>query len=102
MSPPPWEREGDHDEHGKPSQRHPPCGVEPHEVGPATRLRTEVVPPPFPAIAGFGGVPCERHAESSLSSTVQLRFGGGEWLRLEPLGGAAERGRVPAFEPGHG
>src|SRR3954464_6177717 len=46
ISPPPREREGDHDEEDNPSQRHPPCGVEPHEVGAAARLGLKVVPAP--------------------------------------------------------
>src|SRR3954471_4423060 len=51
ISPPPREREGDHDEQDNPSQRHPPCGVEPHEVGAAARLRLKVVPAPSTAAA---------------------------------------------------
>src|SRR3979409_2478487 len=50
--PPPWEREGNQDDHDEPTHRHPPpCGIESHEVGAAARFRPEVVPAP-PAVVG--------------------------------------------------
>src|SRR4051812_27753185 len=70
MSPPPREREGDHDEKDEPTQRHPPCGVEPHEVGASARLRAELVPAPavlvglFDLVCTVCGFSCVRHADS--------------------------------------
>jgi hypothetical protein len=52
ISPPPWERGGDHEDRDDPHDRHPPCGVEAHEVAAAGRLGPEVVPAPSAAVAG--------------------------------------------------
>jgi len=52
ISPPPWERVGDHEDHDDPPHRHPPRGVESHEVGAAARRRPEVVPAPSALVGG--------------------------------------------------
>jgi hypothetical protein len=54
MSPPPGERIDSQEDHDEPHHRHPPCGVESHEVAAAARLGPEVVPAPSAAVAGVG------------------------------------------------
>src|SRR3954466_9189771 len=53
MSPHPGEREDEQEDHDEPAQRHPPCGVESHEIGTTARLRTNLVPAPPPVVDGF-------------------------------------------------
>src|SRR3954447_12223590 len=54
MSPPPRVRGENQDDDDGPSHRHPPCGVEAHDVAAAARLGPEVVPAPSAAVAGVG------------------------------------------------
>src|SRR4051794_21148558 len=56
MSPLPRERRDDQDDDNQPPHRHPPRGVEAHEVGTAARLGPEVVPAPSAASGGFHAV----------------------------------------------
>src|SRR4029453_16412906 len=49
----PREREDEQEDHDEPPQRHPPCGVEAHEIAAAARLRANVVPTPSAVTDGF-------------------------------------------------
>jgi hypothetical protein len=51
--PPPREWEEKDENHEDPGHRHPPRGVEAHEIGAAGRLRPEVVPPPSAIVDAF-------------------------------------------------
>src|SRR4051794_13701894 len=73
MSPPPGEREDDHEDHDEPAQRHPQRGVESHEVGAAAGVRSEVVPAAT-ALRGFLRV---RHDASCSGKAVHDDAGGG-------------------------
>jgi hypothetical protein len=71
ISPPPREGIDGHDDHDEPHQRHPPCGVESHDIAAAAWLRSEVESAPSAVVleTALRGLLCMRH-ELSLSSGV--------------------------------
>ena len=91
ISPPPGEREDDHDDHDRPYNGHPPCGAESHEVGSAARLRSEVVPSPSAVVDGTtmpGFLPLRHEMSSSLST--ELSSGDGLPAAVDVVGPAGE------------